>query len=463
MMKMNLRGIFVIAFMSGLFACHPNSTTSMAFKEIQLTNGAAGHCLNSTQCFSSDDQWIVFDGRNHDTMIGQTSNIAMVNTKTGVICTLYQTNAQTAFGPGVGAATFSPAKNRILFIHGIRNASENNPYSISRRTGVAVDIENPGAPIFLDARDVKPPFTQGALRGGTHAHTWSGDGQWISFTYNDHILERAHRIDSSVIDLRTVGIMVPDKKVLVPENGPENNNGEMFSVLLADVTPHPKPGSDEIEKAFDEAWIGDRGYRKADGTWQQYAVAYQGNTRTINGELKTEIFVVDIPDNILALAEEADLRGTDKCRPALPPGLVRRRITLPGKGVSATPRHWLRTAPDGSAIAFLSADKNGHVQVCTVSPNGGEVQWLTDFNFSVQGPLNFSPDGKYISFVADNSVFITDRIKRESTRITEKDSNEDRPVGAVIWSYSGDMLCFNRYVSNGNGRFLQVFVLKKIS
>lgn len=42
--------------------------------------------------------------------------------------------------------------------------------------------------VNMDARNITPPFTPGALRGGSHVHTFSGDGKWIAFTYEDHVL-----------------------------------------------------------------------------------------------------------------------------------------------------------------------------------------------------------------------------------------------------------------------------------
>lgn len=433
----------------------------MKFEEIQLTNDASGHCINSTQCFSPDDQWIVYDGRNDDSLIGSTGRIAMVNTSTGEIKVLYETVNQTQYGPGVGAATFSPVANRVLFIHGIRNASAENPYGMTRRTGVAIDLAKPGVPVFMDARDIVPPFTNGALRGGTHAHTWTADGEWISYTYNDRVLEQASKTDASIKDLRTIGIMVPGKKVKAPVNGMENNDGEMFSLLVAAVKEHPQPGSDEIEKAFDETWIGSKGYRKKDGSWQHRAIAYQGNIRDENGELKTEIFVVDIPDDVLQLADNTSLQGTEKTRPGVPVGLSHRRISFTKKGVSGKPRHWLRSSPDGSRIAFLAEDEKGLIQLFTISPNGGDPDQLTGFDFSIEGPVNFSPDGRYISYVADNSVFITELDSSKSYRLTGK-SNE-RVVGAVVWGNSGSMLCYNKYVESEGEMFLQVFILKKIN
>src|SRR5690606_39209202 len=177
-----------------------------------------------------------YDTRNDDTQIGRTGSIEMVNTETGEVEVLYQTTNQTDAGPGVGAATFSPTQDRVLFIHGIRNADASRPYGMTRRTGVAVDVAHPGKPIFMDARDITPPFTEGALRGGTHAHSWSGDGKWISFTYNDYLMEQLAKTDTTVRDLRTVGIMVPRYVAVGRDRTLENNSGAHFSVIVTDVT-----------------------------------------------------------------------------------------------------------------------------------------------------------------------------------------------------------------------------------
>ncbi len=459
--------LYVTLLWSGMAACNSGANTekiNMNFTEIQLTRDASGHCLNTTQVFSRNHEWIVFDGRNHDTLIGSTAEISIVHTQTGEIKKIYQAKNATEWGPGVGAATFSPKDDRVLFIHGIRNAGKENPYSFTRRTGVAVDIEKPLQPIFLDARDVKEPFTSGALRGGTHAHTWSGDGQWISFTYNDYILQQYSGSDTNVEDLRTIGVMLPGRKVIVDQTEDlENNSGEMFTFLAVPVVSNPKPGSNEVKKAFDECWIGTNGYQKPDGTRQQKAIAYQGHVVDEKGNTKTEIFIADIPGDILDTALEEDLRGTNTLRPKVPNRITHRRITFTAKGVSNIPRHWLRSDPDGTKIAFLAPDSNDIIQLFYVSPNNENEQptQLTNLEFSVQGPFNFSPDGKQIAFVADNSVFITDMADGKSVRLTSRTSDEDRPVGAVNWSNDGNMLAYNRYKKSGEEKYLQIFLLKR--
>jgi len=446
------------AFSQSLFLTHDQ------FKIMQLTHDNGGHTIHNTQCFSHDDEWIVYDTRNNDTMIAGTGNISMINTQTGEIRELYHTKHQTVYGPGVGAATFSPVANRIIFIHGIRNADKNNPYSFTRRTGVAIDITKPFYPIFMDARDVTPPFTPGALRGGTHAYNWSADGKWISFTYNDHILQQLEKNDSSVKDLRTVGVMIPGHPVAVLHDpSEENNSGEMFSVVVAKVTENPQPGSDEIDKAFDEGWIGIKGYKKSNGEWQNRAIAFQGEVTNLDGTKKTEIFVLDLPEDLAIPEPGKPLQGTTTSGPNVPQGVVQRRITHTSDGVQG-PRHWLRCTPDGDLIAFLSKDDKGIIQLFGVSPNGEKITQLSFNSYSIQGPFNFSPDGKHLAYLADNSVFVTEVETHKSKRLTPRASNEENLTGSVVWSNNGFMLAFNKYVKDKetDNLYLQIFIIKDI-
>ncbi len=430
----------------------------MPFTETQLTHDAKGHFLNSTQVFSPDDKWIVYDTRNSDDGIGVTGSIEMVNVETGEIKPLYQTQNQTEYGPGVGAATFSPVDPTVLFIHGIRNANAKMPYGFSRRTGVGIPIHEPFQPLFFDARDITPPFTPGALRGGTHAHSWSGDGKWISFTYNDYIMEQLGKTDTTVKDLRTIAVMFPQQVGVSGDASMENNDGQYFAAVVARVTENPRPGTDEIDKAFDEGWIGENGYQKADSSWQHRAVAFQGNVRNAKNETIAEVFVTDIPDDITQAVPGSPLEGTTTSRPNPPQGTVQRRITHTEKGVQG-PRHWLRSTADGKWILFMANDDKGMVQVYAVSPNGGAITQVTYNDFPVQGPINISPDNTYVSYIADNSVFITGLQTHVSERLTPRSA--DAPVGSAIWSNDGKMIAYNRRVKKEGKPYVQIFILKK--
>lgn len=429
-------------------------------KETQLSKSEIGHTLNTGQVFSHDNEWIVFDHRNNDGDIKITDGIGIINVNTGEERLIYKVDNQTVHGPGVGAASFSPVENKVIFIHGIRNAAADKPYDFTRRTGVAINIKEPQQPIFMDARQVEPPYIIGALRGGTHAHSWSGDGQMISFTYNDYVLEQLAKTDPKVKDLRTIGLMFPKKVVVYNPSNLENNDGEMFSVLAATVTENPKPGSNEIDKAFDECWIGTDGYLKSDGTKQHKAIAFQGNVKDLNGNTITEIFVADIANDITTTSFEPIVAGTENTRPAVPKGITQRRITFSKKGATG-PRNWLRSSADGSQVFFLSADDKDIVQAYSVSPNGGNIKQITKNPFSITSPINISPDGLYLSYIADQSVFVTEILTGISQRLTQQYVAPEKLNGAVVWSNDGRKLAFNRYVKSENGMFLQIFLLSR--
>ncbi|UKT63950.1 DUF3748 domain-containing protein [Pedobacter mucosus] len=428
-------------------------------KEIQLTKEPHGHMLNSTQVFSKDSNWLVFDTRNQDNEISSTASIAMVNTKTGEIKMLYQTKNQTEFGPGVGAATFSPVDDKVIFIHGLNNSNAANPYSITRRTGIAINTNDPNKAIFMDARCIEKPFTAGALRGGTHAHTWSKDGNWLSFTYDDYVIEQFSRTFSGVQNLRTIGIMIPRSVIVKTLDDEENFSGTMFSIIIAKITENPKLETDEINKAFDECWIGN-GYLKQNGQWQQKAIAFQGNVKNEDGNVKTEIFVVDLPKNLIDITGDQMLPGYENKRLNVPKGITQRRITFTKYGIKG-PRHWLRSNPEGTQIAFLSQDEFNFINVFCVSPNSGKIKQISNHKFNIQGGINFSPDGKYITYIAGNAVFVTDVETSKSTQLTKNDLNANDLFGCVNWSPDGKIIAFNRYVLDEitNQYFVQIFLI----
>ena len=153
-----------------------------------------------------------------------------------------------------------------------------------------------------------------------------------------------------------------------------------------------------------------------DGTRQRHALAFQGNVVTSTGATISEVFVVDIPDDV-AVAGDIPLEGTATTRPAPPRGTQQRRLTFTADrkypGLQG-PRHWLRSSPDGTQIAFLMRDDAGIVQLWTISPNGGEPHQLTHNPFNIASAFSWSPDGRSIAYVADNSIFVTDVLKRQS-------------------------------------------------
>jgi hypothetical protein len=423
-------------------------TTSCTMKtnNSEITTSASGHTLHHNGVFSPDGEWIVYDGRNDDTKIGETSTIGMVNVHTGEEKILYKTSNQTLFGPGVGAVTFSPKEEKIIFIHGLPSANEEKPYAISRRTGVGIDVKNANVPFFYDARDVVAPYTNGSLRGGTHSHCWSADGSMISFTYNDELVDA---------DLRVVGVMFPSKDKITVEAAEGNNEGSMHSAIVTEVVRNPEPGSDQINKAFDECWV--NGYTNAAGEKISHAIAFQGNVINKDGKVITEAFIVDVdPETILA---DTDAVGAEGERPKVPSGIRQRRITFSEKGISDT-RHWLRASPDGVYIYALAKDHQNFNQVVQIEINSGKMEYISDNTHSIDFSFNLSTDGKQICYVAANGVYVFDIAKKTSVLLTQKDS-EGKIIGAPSFSPKGDFIVYNQYMKHADGQeYLQIRKVK---
>ena len=415
--------------------------------ETQVTSGSGGRILTNFAVWSPDSQWIVYDTRS-DSMgaIFDGQRIEMVHAETGEVRILYQ----AVNGAHCGVATFSPLREQVVFILGPENPTPDWEYSPAHRQGVLVDIAAPGTVKNLEARALSLPLIPGALRGGTHVHVFSPEGDWVSFTYNDALLTRfIEETDSNDIDLRNIGVSVPESPVSVRRDHPRNHDGEYFSVLVTRTVGCPRPGSDDIRQALEEGWVGAHGYRCEDGTWQHRALAFQGEAIGDNGETLWEVFVVDIPEEVTHASPDGPLEGTLSKRPTPPLGTSQRRLThtehrkFPGL---QGPRHWLRSSPDGTRIAFLMRDDAGAAQLWTVSPLGGEPRQVTQDSWGVSSAFTWSPDGLRIAYAADNSIFIVEAATGISRRLTPRNSDADAPSPlACVFSPDGSKIAFLRH------------------
>ena len=406
---------------------------------IRITSSSKGHMLHHNGVFSRDGKWLVFDGRNDETKIGETATIGMVNVETGKERALYQTTNQTIYGPGVGAVSFSPVEDQVIFIHGLPDANEDCPYAMSRRTGMLVDIHQEGRAFSADARDVSTLYVPGSLRGGTHSHCWSPNGTMLSFTYNDELVEP---------DLRVVGVMLKPETDIIVDKRSGNSNGRYYSAIVSDVVANPVPGSDEINKAFDECWLSPA----TDGTTDHYAIAFQGNTISAKGQLVTEIFVVEI-DREKILADKAAV-GKEGERPKVPKGIRQRRLTY-GANLSDF-RHWLRSSEDGQYIYALAKDEKGNNQVIRCAVNSGELSFVTDNPFSISSPFNLCKENKKITFIAENNVFVYDMDSNECIQITHNGLNDPKVNGAPSFSPDGSFVVYNQYEHIEGEEHLQI-------
>ena len=415
--------------------------------ERQLTSGPGGRILSNTGVWSPDSQWIVYDTRPDDegsVFGGET--IEMVNVLTSEIKELYRSQNEAR----CGVVIFHPRDWKVVFILGPEHPTADWQYCAWHRQGVVVEVKQPGVKANLDARDITPPFTPGALRGGSHVHVWDAVGQWVSFTYEDHVLAQFKSpTPANDINQRNIGVSIPGRPVRVTHAHPRNHDGDYFTVLATRTVAGPQPGSDEISRACEEAWVGANGYVRQDGSRQNHALAFQGQVLTLKGETMSEVFIADLPDD-LTKPGDGQLCGTETRAPYPPKGTVQRRLTFTADhrfpGIQG-PRQWLRSSPDGSQIAFLMKDDAGVVQLWTVSPNGGPIRQVTKNPWPVASAFTWSPDGRQIAHVADNSVCVTDVTSGHTRRLTTRTDNVAAPRSeACVFSPDGKSIAFVRRV-----------------
>ncbi|MBM4156790.1 MAG: DUF3748 domain-containing protein [Lentisphaerae bacterium] len=467
----SLGGVLAAGGLAAGGGADPAHPAAGRWVERQVTSAPHGHMLTNIGCWSGDGRWIAYDVRDQDSVFSGT-RIEAVDVATGEIRVLLDSS------PGsCGVATCDPGSDACVFILGPERPSPDWTYGPARRGGAVVHASRPGVADSLDARCLAPPFIPGALRGGTHLHTFSPDGAgWVASTYEDHVLDLAAGAAGAERNQRNVAVSVPAGSVAVPRSHPRNRDGSHFTVLVTRTHDAPRPGSDEISRACEEGWVGTAGYVRPDGTRQCRAIAFQGTVTAADGRTVVEAFLVDLPETAreMTVPGEGPLEGTATTRPRPPRGVVQRRLTrtadLPNPGIQG-PRHWLRGSPDGSRIAMLRKDADGIAQLWTVSPCAGlpggpapEPVQLTRNPWPVASSFSWSPDGRWIAFVADGSVMATDAATGATLRLTPRaeDAAAPQPFACVV-SPDGRSVAYQRAVVSAGGRAItQVFVCSPI-
>ncbi|WP_414707321.1 DUF3748 domain-containing protein [Rhodopirellula sp. UBA1907] len=437
----------------------------------QLTHRRQHHHLTNTSVWSWDGNWIYYDIRSDaNGSVFDGSRIERVHTRSGEVEVVYQAQRDAC----VGVVTSNPVENKIAFIHGPEEPTADWSYCAYHRHGVWMRPGQGTEVQHLDARDVVDPFTAGALRGGSHVHVFDDKGEWVSFTYEDHVL--AMNPTGGQSNQRNVGVSIPGRRVTVPKNHRRNHDGECFSVVVTQTLDNPEIGTDQICKAYEDAWIGWDRRDQPVGKRQGRALAFIGDvvvadssssdaTRPNSSRKQTksvpELFVVELPENCMVAGSEP-LQGTAISRPAPPAGTVQRRLTRTTDraypGLATDVRHWPRSKPDGSEIVFLMRDDNGVIQIWSISPNGGLPRQVSFGSESVGSAFSIHPSGDLVACVIGNSVC---EVSLSDGRVEIVAEQKDRFVClpfAVVYSPDGKEIAFGGAVKDNERTFNQIFV-----
>ncbi len=429
----------------------------------QLTNHPYGHILTNAFCWSHCGNWIYYDVRSDPAgTIFDGTRIERVHTLSGEVECLYESSD----GAHVGVVTAHPYRDELLFIHGPEFPTVDWQYTASHRRGVRLKLgalNGRHALSNLDACCVAPPFIAGALRGGSHVHTFDPTGKLVAFTYEDHVLAQGPPHESHDLNQRNVGVSLLDYPVSVPTHHPRNHSGDSFSVLVTRTVNQPKPGSDEISRAYEDAWIGLDGYLHRDGRKIRHALAFLGDVRALSDEPFTELFIVDLPEDLTQPNDEGPLEGTLRRRPLPPKGCHQRRVTFTGHrrfpGIQG-PRHWPRSTPDGKHVLVLMRDDQGIVQLYAVSTHDGGLRQVSVLSSGIESAFTLSPDGQWIAHVAAGEICVTHFESGETLSLTETPEGCAAPRGeAVVFAPDGSSIAFVRPVHMHGGVFNQIFIV----
>ena len=100
------------------------------------------------------------------------------------------------------------------------------------------------------------------------------------------------------------------------------------------------------------------------------------------------------------------------------------------------PRHWVRSNPQGTQIAFLMRDDKGIVQLWLISPQGGAPLQLTHNASDIQSAFNWHPSGNGLGVVLDGRIAWCDATSGDMTFLTTGHANPPS-ADAVVFSPDG--------------------------
>lgn len=398
----------------------------------QRTDGNYGHFLNHRQAISYCGQFLYYDTRNADPDIIKTTRIESLDLIDDTIRVLYDTQSRSDYGPSVGAVVCHPLRSSVLFIHGLTDCDQDRPYAMTRRFGAwaSFDPRKPAVQISaLENRNVRSEPTWGALSGGTHAHSFSPDGRWVSFTYNDARLP----------DRRTVGFTLVDRwesinKQTMPDTKPcfeDNFDGVGWSALA--LIPE-----DPIESAREECWISNP--HDAHGPLKLAMIVRLGS-RLTDPKWIDEIYVAEFPDCALKWPSmlQGPIHASEQKKEGswaytVPTGIKLRRLTHSESAVHpgiAGPRHWLLASNCGRWIYTMMKDSQGTVRVVRVEVSDGRWEFISENQESITHPIAIDPEGRQLSYLVGDRLTILDLQTGKETEVEWDTEALSEVVGPV--------------------------------
>jgi hypothetical protein len=422
---------------------HDNQFTSLPMKEKQISFSDKNHALDNNDNFSPDNSFLCYDTRGtiFNDNIGNSKTIEKIEISTGVETILYNPESVTGeqAAPGVGAVSWHPSDDKVIFIHGplLSEVAERGYYAITNRTGVEVSADGLGTITKVDMRDVATnrPTTPGAQRGSSHRHEYTRNGQRIGFTYDDYINTNYDR---------TIAYLEPSAKAPVGYT-------HYFAVILKPAEKgKSKPG--EIEKAYGDSWVGPAGTMRA----------FIGKVRAENGvDYQTDLFVADMPESVDITTA---FSGNGNEYPEPPKGITIRRLTHNGNTEGI-----VRGSFNGKTIAYLSPDKAGVLQVFTIDTKGSDLSnnenlkpiQLSTFNSAVSTPRWHSKMNWLFAIVDGNIAAICAETGKNFGKTFMLTSDAQKRKELVV-ANDGNSLAYTVEMQDKQAErnFSQIFVLE---
>jgi hypothetical protein len=377
----------------------------MATKIRIITKNHDGRVLTNNNIWTPDSRYVMYDTRSDrlgDIFDG--TRIMQLDVQTGDEQCVYLSK----HGAGCGVVTTHPFDDRYVFIAGPENPTSDWTYGPTHRQGMIGQRSTPYTSHPMDARELAERPIAGALRGGTHVHSWHPKGDWLRSTYNDALKSP---------QVRDIAVHIPGT-VDVPSTHSRNHSGTYQSFIVTDTVDVPS-SPEQITRAYEETWLG--------STRQ---LAFMADN-VIQGDVLTDVFVVDATP--LTLASNHSFDHGNRIKP--PAGITQRRLTRFAETdlrIVKKPRHWLVASPDGSTLAVLLQHKSNPPQLFTIDVVTQKLTQRTFIPSGIRTAISWSKDGGLIAFGSETAVYALDTLTWKIREVAEVQDGTLLPLVCCI-------------------------------
>lgn len=205
-------------------------------------------------------------------------------------------------------------------------------------------------------------------------------------------------------------------------------------MLVSRTTPAPAPGSDEINRAYEEGWVGND------------TLAFIGDTLAENGEKAPAVDrrfagrMKPAGSSLVGAAGRYRNHNAGAAGGRQPASFdLHPPSPLPGTGERPAPLGARQSQGDGDSLS--DARRRRRSAAVAYFPAGGEPRQLTHHASGIQSAFNWHPSGEWLGFALEDRIACCHAGTGDITFLTDTHAHAHAPsADAIVFSPDGKQI-----------------------